>query len=810
MKYGYFQDDSCEYVITTPHTPRPWINYLGHEDFISLISHTGGGYSFYRDPRYRRITRYRYNNRPADTGGRCFYFIEGERAWSPAFKPLKTPLDSYECRHGMGYTCISSVSDQIETDLLLFVPLKQSCEIQRLTVRNGSSRSRTLRLFSLTEFCLWDALDDMTNFQRNLSTGEVEVEDSVIYHVTEYRERRNHYAFYGVNAPLAGWDTDGDRFFGLEGGHENPEMIRRGSPGNSIAAGWSPVASHCIDLELAPGEERALIFVLGYMELEEERKWEAPGRINKAPAKKLMQRYAANEAVEDELRQLKEYWAGLLSCFNVTDVDPRAARSVNVWNQYQCMITFRLARSASYFESGIGRGVGFRDTCQDMLGVMHQIPDEARQRILTVGATQFEDGGSYHQYQPLTGRGNNEVGGNFNDDPLWLIFAVVAYIKETGRYDILDEQVPFDHDPAKADTLFEHLLRSFNHVTENLGPHGLPLIGRADWNDCLNLNAYSTDPDESFQTADYRDGGRAESLLIAGMFVFIGGDFAELCRRTNRKEQARRAERWIDRMRETVEKHGWDGEWFLRAWDDAGGKVGSAENAEGKIFIETQGFCSMAGIGMEKGLPQRALDSTSKHLACDYGIALHWPAFTRYYPNLGEISTYPPGYKENGGIFCHNNPWVMIAEALTGRGDRAFNYYSRIAPGYVQERSNIHGLEPYVYAQMIAGAEAVRCGEAKNSWLTGTAAWNCVAISQYILGIRPDFDGLKIDPCIPTEWEGFHVRRLYRESVLDITVENRAGVSRGVKQIIVDGEKIEGNTLPLLSSGEHTVRVVMG
>jgi cellobiose phosphorylase len=811
LKYGYFDDDNKEYVITTPQTPYPWINYLGMQDFFSIISNTAGGYCFYKDARLRRITRYRYNNVPTDNGGRYFYIYDNGDFWSPGWMPVKRDLDSYECRHGLGYTSITGQRDDIEAKVLFFVPLDFNGEIHRVTLKNIGDQEKRITLFSFVEFCLWNAYDDMTNFQRNFNTGEVEIIGSTIYHKTEYRERRNHYSFYSVNADISGFDSDRESFIGLYNGFDAPQAVTAGKSNNSVADGWSPIASHSIDVVLQPGQERDFVFVLGYVENPEDEKWESQGIINKKPALAMMERFKTTEQVDKALNDLRRYWDELLLKYHVDSADPKLDRMVNVWNQYQCMVTFNLSRSASYFESGIGRGIGFRDSNQDILGFVHQVPGTARQRILDLAATQLEDGGAYHQYQPLTKKGNNEIGGNFNDDPLWLILSTAAYIKETGDFSILDEMVPFDNDPSKATDMFEHLKRSFYHVVNNLGPHGLPLIGRADWNDCLNLNCFSTEPDQSFQTTTNKDSKVAESVLIAAMFVFIGKEYAEICRRRGLDEEAHIARHYIDEMKETVMKYGYDGEWFLRAYDDYGNKVGSKENEEGKIFIETQGFCIMAGMGLEDGSAVKALDSVKKYLDTKYGIVLLNPAFTRYYVNLGEISSYPPGYKENAGIFCHNNPWVMIAETVIGRGERAFEYYKKIAPAYVEERSDIHRMEPYVYSQMIAGKDAKRFGEAKNSWLTGTAAWNFVAISQWILGIKPDYDGLVIDPCIPPDWNGYTVKRMFRGARYTITVENPEHVCKGVKSMTVDGYPVEGNVLPVFTDdGEHEVRVILG
>lgn len=814
MKFGYFDDHNREYVITTPNTPYPWINYLGSQDFFGLISNTAGGYSFYQDARLRRLTRYRYNNVPLDDGGRYFYINDGGDCWTPSFKPMKKELSYYECRHGLGYSKIQGVRSGLRVEQLFFVPLFFTGEIMHVTLKNETSQAKSVSLFSFLEFCLWDANDDMTNFQRNLSIGEVEVDGSVIYHTTEYRERRNHYAFFSVNSDIAGFDTDRESFLGMYNGFDDPEVVRSGSAKDSLASGWSPVGSHHLRFDLGPGEEKSFIFVLGYVENAKEEKWidnDGVRSVNKTKASQMIAEFSTDVQVEEALRKLKSHWNDLLRKYRIQSGDKKLDRMVNIWNPYQCMVTFNMSRSASYFESGIGRGMGFRDSNQDLLGFVHQVPERARQRILDIASTQFEDGSAYHQYQPLTKKGNNAIGSGFNDDPLWLILGTAAYIKETGDFGILDEGVPFDSDPDKTASLFEHLKRSFYHVVHNLGPHGLPLIGRADWNDCLNLNCFSESPGESFQTTGPSEGPVAESIFIAGLFVYAAPDFIELCRRRNLPEEAKAAACHMDAMKKAVLQHGYDGEWFLRAYDAAGEKVGSKECEEGKIFIEPQGFCVMAGIGLESGEAQVALDSVAEHLETEHGIVLHTPAYTRYYPELGEISSYPPGYKENGGIFCHNNPWVIIAETCLGRGERAFELYKKICPAYREDISEKHRLEPYVYAQMIAGRDAVNFGQAKNSWLTGTAAWNYVAISQAILGVHPDYDGLRIDPCIPPTWAEYTVEREFRGNLYRIHVTNPDGVSKGVVKILVNGEEITGKTLPLASGGRtFQVEVVMG
>ncbi|SBV95711.1 conserved hypothetical protein [uncultured Eubacteriales bacterium] len=810
MRYGYFDDRAREYVITTPETPLPWINYLGSQDFFSLISNTGGGYSFYRDAKLLRLTRYRYNT-PPDGGGHYFYIKDGTDIWNPGWQPVRAPLERYACHHGLGYTAIEGARGGLSARQEVFVPLGDPCEVTRLTLRNETGAVKSFQVFSALEFCLWNAVDDAANFQRNYSTGEVEVEDGVVYHKTEYRERRNHYAFFRSNCPPDGFDTSRDAFCGPYRGFGDPAAVERGACSGSIAHGWSPIAALQFDLTLEPGEERDLIFVLGYAENLPEEKWSAPGIINKAPVLAITSRYETAAQVDAALAALRAHWDELLGIYSLDCADHKLRRMVDIWHQYQCMVTFNLSRSASSFESGTGRGMGFRDSCQDLLGCVHLIPERAKERILDIAATQLPDGGAYHQYQPLTKRGNNDIGGGFNDDPLWLVACVCAYLRETGDFAILEEAVPFDNDPDSSAPLMEHLRRSVGYTMERMGPHGLPLIGRADWNDCLNLNCFSTEPGESFQTVENRSGGKAESVLIAGMFVKYAAEYADLCARMGLAEEAGKVRASIERIEAAVLDAGWDGAWFRRAYDFFGNPVGSKSCDEGQIYIEPQGMCVMAGIGIDDGRAALALKSVEERLDTEYGVVVHQPAYTTYHPELGEISSYPPGYKENAGIFCHVNPWISIAETTVGHGVRAFEVYRKTCPAYLHDVSDLHRTEPYVYSQMVAGKDAPTFGEAKNSWLTGTAAWAFVNVSQFLLGVRPEMDGLRVDPCMGGNLNAFTVTRKFRGATYRITVQNPDGVERGVRSLTVDGVSMEGNLIPLAPAGaEVSVTAVMG
>ena len=820
MKFGYFDDAQREYVITRPDTPLPWINYLGCEEYFGLISNTAGGYSFYKDARLRRLTRYRYNNSPLDMGGRYLYLRDNTtgKYWSPSWMPTRVKLEEYECRHGQGYTIIASKLNGIKSSIRYFVPLGESLEIWQVTLTNESGSDADLSLFSAIEFCLWDANDDATNFQRNYSIGQVEVVDDVIYHKTEYRERRDHFAYFACSEPLAGFDTQRETFLGTYRGWDEPAVVESGDSCNSIAHGWQPIGSHHVRVNLKAGEQKQIVFILGYQENPKDEKFDPPSSqvINKRSAKKAIEKYLQSSQVEHAFYELREYWTMLLGKMQVSTPDEHTDRMVNIWNAYQCMITFNMSRSASYFESGIGRGMGFRDSNQDLLGFVHMIPERARERILDLSATQLKNGGAFHQYQPLTKRGNNDVGSGFNDDPLWLVLGVSAYIKETGDWSILDELVQYENEPGTESPLYEHLQRSIQYTLERLGPNHLPLIGRADWNDCLNLNCFSDTPGQSFQTTTSKDGKTAESVFIAGLFVLACKEMAGLADHYVKSGQSK-AEPTFNLqpstfystaaagMEKTVWAAGWDGEWFRRAYDDFGHVLGSRENTEGQIFIEPQGICVMAGLGVENGNAVKALDSVGKHLATPHGIVLQQPAFSQYYLHLGEISSYPPGYKENAGVFCHTNPWIMIAEALVGRGDQAFDYYTRINPSAREEISELHKCEPYVYAQMIAGKDAATHGEAKNSWLTGTAAWNYVAITQSILGIRPTLDGLEIKPVLPSGWNGFEAVREYRGVRYEISVR-REGTGNQLS-LEVDGRPIDETLIPVPDRETKTVQV---
>lgn len=808
--YGHFDDANREYVITRPDTPLPWLNYLGSDQYFGLCTNTGGGYTFWRDAKLRRITRYRYNNSPLDTGARAIYVKDDSGLWAPLWKPVRAPLDRYECRHGMGYSRFTGAKGGTEVESTLFIPPGEDVEIWRITVRNTAAVRRTVQVFPYVEFCLFEALNDMTNYQRTWSIGEVEVEDGAIYHKTEYRERRSHYALFASTRKPQGFDTSRDAFIGVHEGMHDATAPSAGACTGSVAHGWNPVGAFQHDLDLAPGASETFAILLAYVDNGELPKYDRLHVMNKAKGRALIARYAEPGAIDAAFAALRAHWDGLLGTFQADSPDADVNRMANTWNQYQCMATFNLSRSASLYETGIGRGMGYRDSNQDLLGFVHMIPERARQRILDIAATQLADGTCYHQYQPLTKKGNAEIGGDFYDDHLWLILSTCAYIKESGDRGILDERIGYADRAGSQETLLHHLETSIAYTLRQRGPHGLPLIGHADWNDCLNLNCFSTEPNQSFQTAGDVKGSQAESVMIAGLFLYAARELAGLYDWLGRPADAERLRGDWRGMKQVVETAGWDGEWFVRAYDAAGRPVGSKACDEGRIFIESQGWCVLGGAGAEDGKARQALESVHTHLYTSDGIVLQQPPYQSYRLELGEVSSYPPGYKENAGIFSHNNTWIHLAWCELGEGDRALEYWRSICPAAHQDRHDTYRAEPYVYAQMIAGRDAANPGEAKNSWLTGTAAWTFVVVSQGILGIRPDYAGLRIRPCIPKGWSGFTVTRAFRGATYAVTVKNVSGRGHGVSQVLVDGRPIAGDVVPIFPAGSrHAVEVLL-
>jgi len=785
MEYGYFSKDDKEYVIVKPSTPTPWINYLSNNEYCAIISNTAGGYSFHVDPKDRRILRYRYNNVPADRPGRYLYIRDNKtgKYWSPTWQPVLEKLSTYECRHGLGYTKISSSYSDIESEATYFVPVDENLEIWMLTLKNASSEKKELSVFSYAEFCLWQADHDQTDLQSIQFRAVAKYEDDAIYH--SFFDVSTGYAFFASSGAVTGYDCNREKFIGPYRGESNPLAVEKGQCFNSEARGGNPIAATSNSVKLSPGETHTIIFVLGVVN-------------KKSDAKKYIQKYKKKSNVDTELQKLKEYWDTYLSNLSVDTPDKEFNTMINVWNQYQSKTTFDWSRYVSFYETGIGRGMGFRDSNQDTLGVAHALQKRVRQRILDLAKNQFESGRVYHLYFPLTGEGGfpyytKEKMQFFSDDHLWLILSVCEYIKETGDISFLDEKVKFVE--GSSASLCDHLKKSIAFTLSNIGKHNLPLLGTADWNDPQSLPG----PNNA-----------AESVWTAMLFHKVLLELVDLCKECKREKEGKEFADLAEKTKAHVNKTAWDGEWYIRAYDDSGNLVGSSKRNEGKIYVNTQSWAIISQIA-PKDRAIQCMDAVKKHLDTKYGIMLLAPAYSRYYPEIGALTNYVPGLKENGSVWSHVNAWAILAECMLGRGDQAYEYYKKIAPTTKNKIADIHQTEPYVYAQTIAGKDHPEFGAARNSWLTGTASWMMKVATNWILGVRPQYNGLLVDPCIPKDWAKFTVTRRFRNATYEIQVENPNHVSKGVKDVTVDGKKLNGNLLPSFADGKkHIAKVTMG
>ncbi|MBY9012333.1 MAG: glycosyl transferase [Candidatus Lokiarchaeota archaeon] len=787
MQYGYFDDENKEYVITRPDTPLPWINYLSNGKYCAMISNTGGGYSFYIDPRDQRILRYRYNNLPMDRPGRYIYIRDNQSSeyWTPTWQPVTKKLDNYECRHGLGYTRISSSYKGLDVEILYFVPLEDDLEIWSLTLQNNSSEKKELQIFSYAEFCLWNAISDQRDLQyiQNVAVAKYdETERAIFYHLFDLS---SYIAFFSSNGKVVGYDCDREKFISNYHSEANPLSVERGKCSDSQTLGGNPIAATCNTMTLDPYESKKITFVLGIVK-------------EKSQAKQFIDKYEKFNNVEIEFLKLKEFWYKYLENYNVDTPDEDFNTIINIWNPYQCKTTFDWSRYVSYYETGIGRGIGFRDSNQDTLAVCHVIPKLVRNRLLELAKNQFEDGKVFHIYFPLTGEGAfpdyvNPRMKFFGDDHLWMIFAVSNYLKETGDMSILEQDVNYIE--GSKENLYDHLKRAIEFTNNNMGPHGFPLIGTADWNDTLQLHG----PNKN-----------GESVMVAMQFHKALLDIGEIAKEFNLKNDFANYNNLAKKVNDHINKTAWDGQWYIRAFTDNGEVIGSKSNEEGKIFLNTQSWAILSKVApIDRGF--QCMDSVMENLVTKFGIKLLNPPYTRFYPELKGISTFPPGLKENGSIFCHSNPWAEIAECSLGRGDIAYEYFKKIALTSKNKIAEIHQTEPYIFSQMITGNDHPKFGAAKNSWLTGTASWTLKAATDWILGTRPEFHGLIIDPCIPKKWNKFRVIRHFRKAIYDIHVQNPEHLSKGIKEVRVDNQIQENNLLPVFKDGKkHIAEIKMG
>lgn len=779
-RYGYFDPEHREYVITDPRTPMPWMNYLFNEEYVALISATAGGYSFHLDARDKRILRFRNNSLPMDRPGRYLYLrdqCDGDY-WSATWAPVQRDPEArnFECRHGFGYTRISHARNCIQSTTTYLVPPDANLEIWSLQLENNSGRDVELQVFPYAEFCVWLAQHDLANQQWSYNIVRCQRKESVIHHLT-HTTRYGKYAFFASSAEPAGWDCDRERFIGRCRSESNPQVVEQGHCTNADCFHGNPIAAFEIPVALRAGERRELVFILG-----------TAG--NPASGSTLLDKYLRPGICGELIPQLRARWDAVLASQIVETPDADTNLCLNQWHPYQAQVTFRVSRGPSIYEGGIGRGMGFRDSCQDTLGVAHVQGKQVRQLLLNLTQNLYQAGNSRHQYFRLTGQG--EGGGNL-DTHLWLLPAVCHYLRESGDWEFLQENVAYCD--GGNDTVLEHLKRTLEFSWTHRGAHKLPLLGNSDWNDGLQCPG----PNRA-----------AESVFIAMQLALGYREMALLAKHLNDSALVTDCDAKAAEITRLLNERCWDGDWYLRAYDDNGHALGCHANLFGKIFLNPQTWAVMSQVATpERGLT--AMDSVARHLNSLHGVAKVWPAWQEFDPAVGGMTDCVAGLKENGGIFCHTNSWVVIAEAMLGRGDAAYEYYAKLRPTRRDGIQELHEAEPYVYCQTIAGPEHPRFGLGRNSWLTGAVAWMYVAATQHILGIRPEFDGLRVDPCIPSAWDSFRVTRQFRGATYRITVCNPEHVSSGIVSLHCAGRKISGNLLPVLAHGESCDAIaVMG
>ena len=779
MRYGYFDIENREYVIERPDTPVPWMNYLHNDEYCALISNNAGGYSFHLSARDKRILRYRLNNIPMDRPGRYIY-IRDEKTkdfWSASWQPVLKDLSEYktETRHGFGYTRITSTYQGVTSDVLFVVPVNDNIELWNITLTNRTSSPKTLTLISYAELCLFFAQNDMINFQYTYNIAKAYEKDNTIHHTTMI-ENAGHYAFFSADKKFTSFDCDREAFMGLYHSESNPKAVLEGKCSGSTADGGNPVAATTIPLTLKPGESKSVTYFLGV----------APSI---KAGSKLIAAYKKNGMVEKTMKDLKNHWDTKLEALQVKTPDKDVNLCLNQWNAYQVHTTFSMSRGPSIYEGGIGRGMGFRDSNQDVLSVIHTVPQKVKKLITDLAKNMFKDGTAYHQFFRLTGEGD---GKGYSDDPLWIILSTTAYVKETGDMKFLNEKVKWA-DGGSA-TMYEHLRAPLDYTYNNIGQHRIPCMGFADWNDTLHINGPKP----------------GESVWVAQFLVKCARDFADLAQTIGKTADAKKYRKMADEMAARTNKVCWDGDWYAMAFDGWGTMLGSKKCADGKVYLNTQTWAVISGVADSKRGPT-CMDAVKQYLDSKYGVALMYPGYKHFSSRLGGVSTFPPGLKENGGIFSHANPWAVIAETLLGRSEIAMKYYKQLLPTTKDQIQEVHRAEPYIYAQAIASREHRDFGFARNSWLTGAASWNFVAGTQYILGIRPTYSGLMVDPCIPKDWGKYEVTRKFRNSVYHIVVKNPKHVSKGVSSLTVNGKKVSGNIIPPQHSKKLTeVEVVLG
>jgi N,N'-diacetylchitobiose phosphorylase len=796
MQYGYFDDYNKEYVITRPDTPKSWSNYLGTTEYGAIITNNAGGYSFYKSAAQGRFTRLRFNSLPMDQPGRYIYLRDRETQdfWSASWQPVGKPLNEYksECRHGTAYTVISSEYAGIRTETTYFVPLGKTFECWHVKLANLGPRPRHLSTFTYVEYAgNWSAYDDLINLQYTQHILKMEVAGNIIDHGTNVnlpympdnfgeKDQGRHTFLAVVGAGVSGYDTDRTAFIGTYGSYAKPIVVERGQCTNSLAAGDNGCGVFQADIGLAAGETKEFLVLLGV------------GAARDA-GKRAAAEFSGMEKVREELDRLKRYWHERVAGLTAETPDAELNSMLNMWSPFNCLMTYAWSRAASLIYAGERDGLGYRDTVQDILGVLHTIPAEAGQRLELMITGQVSTGGAMPVVKQFAHRPGSEAPPREeeyrSDDALWLFNTIPAYVKETGDLSFYDKVLPYADQGE--DTVLGHLKRAIQFSLERSGAHGLPCGLHADWNDCIRL------------------GHRGESVFVAFQLRYALAVFLEICLLLGKTGEEKWAQAQLARLDDTLEKHAWDGQWYLRAYRADGHKFGSSENPEGKIFLSPQSWAVYSGHARAERAEQ-VMESVRQRLATQWGLMLCDPPFVQTDFHVMLAALFNPGMKENGSVFSHTQGWAIIAETLLGHGDRAYEYFRAYLPAAYNTKAEVREIEPYVYCQFTHSKYSPRAGASRIPWLSGSAAWSYFAATQYILGLRPEYDGLRIDPCIPSAWKGFKIARVFRGKRLNVEVRNPTGVQKGVTKLLLNSDLLEGNLIPaerLLAENEVVVEM---
>jgi cellobiose phosphorylase len=781
-KYGHFSDDRMEFIITRPDTPRSWVNYISNGRYSGLISHVAGGYSFYGNPKDNRITRWRYNALPQDRPGRYILIRDAQTGeyWSPSWQPTLTDLDSFTCAHGLFYTRISSQYQDLQAKLLYFVPPDDDLEIWQLRLSNAGMQPVQLDLFAFQELCLGHALVDLINQPNDQHFNDVHFDRQaqalfatkrywVKYKgatVKQANEAWDKVVFFAATEQIKGWDGSKDLFIGSWNSEANPMAVERGGCGNSEITSGDAIAALQLEVRLNPGETRDLAFLMGIVPRENYRENVRP----------LLLKYRSLANILAEYQRLREAWHSYLAYVQIEVPDDDMQTMINVWNQYQTVVTFLYSRDASYYHGGLLFGRGYRDSCQDIMGPVIARPDWVRKRIVEMARYQFFDGSTFHLYYPQTGGGEKT---GHSDTPLWLPLAITVYLKETGDFKFLEAPVPF-YDEGE-DTILEHLIRAIDFTLANLTERHLAKFGPGDWNDTL----------------DYLGrGGRGESVWVSMFLAYILQESIGLYQYIGDHATVERFQVEYQKVKQAVNELCWDGKWYIRGTNDERKVIGSSRNEEGRIFLNTQSWAVISGIAdAERAL--QCMESVQEHLETPKGPKILHPAYTKVDDTIGLATRCVPGKKENGAVFNHPVSWSILAECLLGHGNRAFEIYQKALPMNPVIDIDRYEVEPYVYAEYVTSPDHPTFGQASHSWLTGSSTWMLRGALDYILGIKPTYCGLRIEPCIPSHWKSYCVKRCFRGIDYEIAVLNPENVQKGVREVKFEGIKLTSNLIDL-------------